>query len=47
MMFAVGLADGSRVGLEAQLGDGGVDARLGGGAYPVLVGLPVKYKRDG
>jgi len=46
-MFSMGLADGNLVGLEAELRDGGADSGLGGGAYPVLVGLSVKYKRDG
>ena len=46
-MFSMGLADGDQIGLESELSDGGTDAGLGGGAYPVLVGLPVKHKRDG
>jgi hypothetical protein len=45
-MFPMGLADGRLIGFESQLGDGGADAGLGGGAYPVLVSLPVKHKRD-
>ncbi len=46
-MFSMGLADGNLVGLESELSDGGADTGLGGGAYPVLIGLPVKYKRNG
>lgn len=43
-MFAMGFADGVRIGFESQLGDGGADTGLSGRAYPELVGLPVKHK---